>query len=270
MKFAARCMLLAGLVSSTLAQTFSDCNPLDKTGCPDAPALGGNATYNFNTSRADTSVWNETAGKVKYTTHAGEFTINGQGDSVTISTQYFLFFGRVEIVAKPAPGQGIVSSIVLESADLDEVDIEWIGGNNTHWQSNYFGKGNTTSYDRAIWHPIYDPQNVWHNYTVDWTKERIEWWVDDDLIRTLKYEDANGGDNFPQTPMNLKLGIWSGGDPDNNNQGTIEWAGGETNFHDAPFTMYIQQVYTEDYTTGSKSYKYGDKTGSWQSIVVNK
>lgn len=38
---------------------------------------------------------------------------------------------------------------------------------------------------------------------MDWTKEKIDWYVDNELIRTLNYEDANGGDNFPQTPMNI-------------------------------------------------------------------
>lgn len=49
-----------------------------------------------------------------------------------------------------ASGTGIISSIVLESDDLDEVDWEFIGGNSTSVETNYFGKGNTTSYDRAM------------------------------------------------------------------------------------------------------------------------
>lgn len=41
---------------------------------------------------------------------------------------------------KSAAGQGIISSIVIQSDDLDEIDWEWIGSNNTIAQSNYFGK----------------------------------------------------------------------------------------------------------------------------------
>ena len=43
---------------------------------------------------------------------------------------------------RAAPGTGIVSSAILQSDDLDEIDWEWIGGSSTKAQSNYFGKGN--------------------------------------------------------------------------------------------------------------------------------
>jgi hypothetical protein len=39
-----------------------------------------------------------------------------------------------------AKGQGIISSVVLQSQDLDEVDWEWIGGQEGKVQANYFGK----------------------------------------------------------------------------------------------------------------------------------
>jgi Glycosyl hydrolases family 16 len=39
-------------------------------------------------------------------------------------SNHYIFFGRVETWLKSAPGQGIVSSIVLESDDLDEID--WV------------------------------------------------------------------------------------------------------------------------------------------------
>ncbi len=42
---------------------------------------------------------------------------------------------------KAAPGAGIVSSVVLESDDLDEIDWEWVGATAGEAQSNYFGKG---------------------------------------------------------------------------------------------------------------------------------
>lgn len=39
---------------------------------------------------------------------------------------------------KAASGQGIVSSIVLESDDLDEIDWEFLGGDTTQVQSNFY------------------------------------------------------------------------------------------------------------------------------------
>lgn len=50
-------------------------------------------------------------------------------------------FGRVDIQLKAAPGAGIVSSFVLQSDTLDEIDWEWLGADPDEVQSNYFGKG---------------------------------------------------------------------------------------------------------------------------------
>ena len=169
---------------------------------------------------------------------------------------------------KAASGQGIISSIVLESDDLDEVDWELMGGNTTHAETNYFGKGNTTSYDRATYYPVDKPQENFHNYTVDWSQEKIEWLIDGDIVRTLLYADALGGKDFPQTPMNVRLGIWAGGDSSEPN-GTIEWAGGPTDYSKAPFEMVVSSIRVVDASKGA-SYTYGDKTGSYKSIKIER
>lgn len=51
--------------------------------------------------------------------------MNKKGDAPTIDTNFHLFFGKVEVTMKAAPGTGVVSSIVLESDVLDEID--WVG-----------------------------------------------------------------------------------------------------------------------------------------------
>ena len=85
-------------------------------------------------------------------------------------------------------------------------------------------------------------------------------------MRTLKYEDAVYGRNYPQTPCKIKIGIWAGGDPDNS-EGTIEWAGGETDYDDGPFNMYVESVKIINYNPAS-TYKYTDKTGAYSSIKM--
>ncbi|KAI9736297.1 MAG: hypothetical protein M1834_001183 [Cirrosporium novae-zelandiae] len=257
-------LLFLGLISAAAAQTWSSCNPMNETDCPNDTALGMNYTFNFVTTTGE-DVWNTTAGTIDFGSTGAEFTINQKGDSPTIQSEFYIFGGKVEVNMKAAPGQGIISSIVLESDDLDEVDWEFIGGNHTTVETNYFGKGNTTSYDRAIYYDVDEPQSKFHNYTVDWTQEAIKWIIDGTTVRTLKYADANNGNNFPQTPMNIRLGIWAGGDSDNSN-GTIEWAGGLTSYDDS-YTMYVKSCKVWDYSTG-KAYKFGDKTGSWDSIEI--
>jgi beta-glucanase (GH16 family) len=252
------------LLTPVFAQTWTDCNPMNKT-CPNDPAFGTNHNFVFNTSRTVTDSFNITAGSLTYGGNGAEFTINKRGDSPTIQSHFYIFFGSVSVIMQAATGQGVISSIVLESDDLDEVDWEFMGGNSTHAETNYFGKGNTTSFDRAIYYPVSsDVRANFHNYTVDWTAERIEWYIDGNVVRTLPYAAANEGKNYPQTPMTVRMGIWAGGDPDNSN-GTIEWAGGLTDFTKGPYTMYVRSANVNDYSTGAE-YQWTDKSGSWQSI----
>ncbi|KKY15707.1 putative cell wall glucanase [Phaeomoniella chlamydospora] len=265
-----KALLLAilAIAPSALAQTYTDCNPLNET-CPANQALGvSNYTIDFTTSTPSSKVWNTTSGTIDYTEKGAEFTINEKGDSPTIQSEFYIFFGKLEVIMKAANGTGIVSSIVLQSDDLDEVDWEFLGGNHTTVQTNYFGKGDTSSYDRAIYYSVEDPMDGYHNYTVDWTSDRLNWMVDGEILRTLNYSSAENGTRYPQTPMNVRLGIWVGGDSDLNSEGTVEWAGGETDYDDAPFTMYVQSVRVSDSHTNVTSYQYSDHSGSWKSIKL--
>jgi hypothetical protein len=59
-----------------------------------------------------------------YGSDGAVFTINKETDAPTITSKWYLFFGKVDVVLKAAPGVGIVSSFVMESDDLDEID--WV------------------------------------------------------------------------------------------------------------------------------------------------
>ncbi|KAI1500032.1 glycoside hydrolase family 16 protein [Biscogniauxia marginata] len=259
--------LLSSIFSSSVtAQLTSDCNPLERDDCPANPAFGTEWDFIFNETQPD-GVFNTTAGKVEYDPETGAaFTIHKQGESPTLSSNFYFFFGRTEVHLKAAPGTGIVSSIVWSSDILDEVDWEFLGGNKTHASTNYFGKG-IQDFHNAGYHEIAGGvQDNYVNYTCTWTKEKMEWWADNQLVRTLMAEDANNTLNYPQTPMKLSIGIWAGGDP-SMPEGTRAWAGGDTNFDEAPFTMYVKSAHVEDYSSG-KEYVYGDKSGTWESIKV--
>lgn len=257
------------LLPLTTAQTFTSCDPTKRT-CP--PNLGLNqANYNADFTRgpsANTS-WSAAAYTfLDYTAQGAEFTISQPKQAPTIETDFYFFFGRLDVEMRAAPGRGIVSSIVLESDTLDEVDWEFVGGDRSHVQTNYFGKGNTTTYDRVTYVPVEDPMEEFHTYSLDWTPQELKWIIDGEIVRTLRYEEAVGGSNFPQTPMQVKLGNWAGGGP-GQPEGTVLWAGGETDFEQGPFTMVVRRVSVTNYNPAER-YEYGDRTGSWESIrVVN-
>ena len=193
-----------------------------------------------------------------------------------MATHKRIFFGKVEVELQAAPEKGIVTSIVLESKNLDEIDWEFVGGDNAQVQSNYFGKGDTTTYDRVEYHPVDAPLSSTHKYSIEYTKDHIIWEIDGAEVRRLKYAEAKGGSRFPQTPMEVKVGTWVAGGK-NSEEGTREWAGGYTNFAKAPFNAYYKSVTITDYAGGDSPanfdvdrYVWGDKTGSWESIKVIK
>ncbi|KAK3360346.1 concanavalin A-like lectin/glucanase domain-containing protein [Lasiosphaeria hispida] len=269
MLFPARPSWLGLLASASLvaAQTYTSCNPTEAR-CPADTGLEAESyTVDF-TEGSDYMSWSSLGtGPIAFTPSGAEFTISRRGQSPTLYTNWYFFFGRVEVHLRAAWGTGIVSSVVLESDDLDEIDWEWIGGAVDQVQTNYFGKGNMTTWDRGGKSDMSDNQHTTHNYTIDWTAEAITWYVDGAAVRTLAYENALGGRNYPQTPMRVKLGIWAGGDP-GNAPGTIVWAGGETDYSKAPFTMYVERVKVTNNNPAS-SYAYMDFSGTWGSIMVN-
>lgn len=87
----------------------------------------GQKEYTFSTDfTKDSSLdgWETAAGNVTFDDNGAAFTINEKGDAPTIDTKDYFFFGRVDVEMKAAPGTGVVSSIVMESDDLDEID--WV------------------------------------------------------------------------------------------------------------------------------------------------
>lgn len=246
------------------AQSYSLCDPLKSGNCAPNPALGGKTFINFAAGASSRFIATASPDSIEYTNDSAEFIIKKSGDNPTLQSKFYIMFGRVEAVIKAAPGIGIVSSFVLQSDDLDEVDVEWIGGDHSKVQTNYFSKGDTSSWTRGEFHPINNPQATFHNYTIDWSIDRIVWYVDNNIVRILE-NDNWGNKNYPQTPMAVKIGAWAGGDPILNAPGTVQWAGGLTNFKYAPFILAVRRMKIADYSTGSK-YSYRDRSGSWNSI----
>lgn len=268
--YAALAVAASGMVS---AQTFTSCNPLTKT-CPADPAFGDPDTCDF-TKGACSAFTLADGTTLSYDSKGAHFSIETETNAPTITTGKYIFFGRIDVTVQAAPGDGIVTSAVLQSDDLDEIDWEWVGGDNTQAQSNYFSKGNTSTYDRGAYHPVDSPLSSYHTYSVQWTSSEVQWIIDDNVVRTLTADSTDG--QFPQTPMQVKLGTWCAGGKDSA-EGTREWAGGYTDFTQAPFVAYYQKLVITDYagqdSAGDYSsvteYVYGDHSGTWESIEVKK
>lgn len=134
-----RSALAAALAAAplALAQTFTDCNPLEAD-CPNDTGYEGTSfTSDFTSGSGANTSWSAAAGtSIVYSDKGAEFVIAKAGQAPTIQTDFYIFFGKVEVVMQASPGTGIVSSVVLESDDLDEIDWEWLGGDLTQVESN--------------------------------------------------------------------------------------------------------------------------------------
>lgn len=251
----AACALLS---SPVFAQTYTTCDPT-KGSCPPNSALG--KTVNIDFSSASDSFTPE--GNPTYGSDGASFTVAKQGDNPKITSKWYIMFGQVDVELQAAPGTGIVSSFFLQSDCLDEIDWEWLGGDNAQVQSNYFGKGNAETHDRGAFHANPGNHDGFQKYSIIWTSEQIAWQINGQTVRTLMAANAPKG-QYPQTPMAIKIGAWAGGDP-SNAEGTIEWAGGLTDYSKGPYTMKVKSLKVQDFSSGTQ-YVYGDQSGTWQSI----
>ncbi|KAG6016797.1 hypothetical protein E4U43_003085, partial [Claviceps pusilla] len=158
------------------------------------------------------------------------------------------------------------------------IDWEWIGSDETRVQTNYFSKGDTTTYDRGQFHPVSNPMSSPHTYTIEWTRQEITWSIDGRPVRTLLARDAEAkataAGGFPQTPMQVKLGTWVAGRADAA-PGTVQWAGGYADWSRGPFAAYYKSVSITDYAGGdgpdartASRYVWVDGSGRWESIRV--
>ncbi|KAM0286756.1 hypothetical protein ACHAQH_000776 [Verticillium albo-atrum] len=272
-KLFAMALAASSLVS---AQTFTECDPTKKACDPD-PAFGKEVDIDFTKSNGEDYLYTLDGTKVTYDNEKGAvFSIKKETEAPTKASHKFIFFGELECTVQAANMQGIVTSIVLQSKDLDEIDWEWVGGDNANVQTNYFSKGDTSTYDRGGKHAVANPLGQFHKYGIVWNQDKIDWTIDGAVVRTLNAKDADNGKKFPQTPMQIKIGTWPAGNK-NTPKGTVEWAGGYSDYEKAPFVGYYKDCRIVDYaggndassgTANAKEYVYSDRSGTWQSIKI--
>ncbi|OAQ96426.1 hypothetical protein LLEC1_07385 [Akanthomyces lecanii] len=182
-------------VSLVSAQTSTECNPL-KTTCKPDPAFGKKgADCDFTAGACDG--FHAMAGKaVTYDSRGAIAAMGAPGQSPTLRSDNYLFFGRVDVEMQAAAGKGIVTSIVLLSDDLDEVDFETVGFDNKQIQSNYFSKGDDSVFDRGGFHDVDNPLGAGNRPgTLTWVGGVADFSNGDStaIYKSIKVVDYAGG-----------------------------------------------------------------------------
>lgn len=170
-----------------------------------------------------------------------ENTNSKVAEGATVNSTFTVLYGKVTFeLAGPAVA-GIVTAAIMIAEGHDEIDIELVGGDPSHWQTNVFTsdpKDDEPLY--GVFGRIEDYStkasvDEFHEYSIDWNEERIIWGVDGSAVRTLNIEDTreNGVLHYPSHAARIQLGIWDASFP----AGTSEWARGPIDWNQAPPRM---------------------------------
>ncbi|OBZ89857.1 putative glycosidase crf2 [Choanephora cucurbitarum] len=149
------------------------------------------------------------------------------GRGPTLNATNYMLYGRVSARLKTATDGGVITAFILLADGGDEIDFEMIGNDLRSVQTNYFW-GKLIEYNvNGAAHQIEGPEldKDFHQYTIDWTPDKIDWIVDGRVIRTKKRSetcDPSGVCKFPSQPSRVQIGIWDG----SSKPGTAEWSRG--------------------------------------------
>ncbi|KAI0644293.1 concanavalin A-like lectin/glucanase [Trametes meyenii] len=177
----------------------------------------------------------------------GKITTKGSvndkvAEGATINSTFTLLHGKVTYTLRGPAVPGVVTAAILIADERDEIDVELVGGDPQHWQTNIFAPA---PHDDSPLYGVFSglesyakaPKVVseMHSYTIDWNAERIQWSVDGHGIRTIRRDETkkNGDFHYPSHPARLQLGIWDASAP----AGTSEWARGPIQWEHVPGRM---------------------------------
>ncbi|KAF8310079.1 glycoside hydrolase, partial [Clavulina sp. PMI_390] len=179
---------------------------------------------------------------------SGTITRKGRVNSVvasgaTVNSTFLTLYGKFSFEPRAPIIPGVVVAAILTAPGGDETDIELLGGDPTHWQTNIFAPqpGDTKPLYGVFgglepFSPGGDSLETFHTYTIDWNANRIIWVIHHPAILTpLSPAETkeNGRYRYPSHPMRVQLGIWDAISP----EGTSEWAKGPINWSTALLRM---------------------------------
>lgn len=155
----------------------------------------------------------------------------------------FILIGCYSVCMKPSGEVGVSSSFYALNGFWDtkwardptdpklhmhnEIDIEFVGRDTYHMQSNYFARQNwrvdpdmNGGSGVEVAHDLgFDASKKFHAYSFRWASWGIQWYVGHDLVRTVY---RSGDSNMPDPnfgPLRISANVWT---VDKNAEG---WAG---------------------------------------------
>ncbi|CAI6093421.1 unnamed protein product, partial [Clonostachys chloroleuca] len=195
------------------------------------------------------------------------------GHAPSLSTQHYVFFGKISVELLAASGQGVASSIVLKSDSGNEISWDILGTYDNQVQTSYLFHGDTdgkvynqtSPFDSSIF-------TTFHTYLIEWTQYRIAFSIDGRDVLTWYIGDVPP-EKWPQTPMKLHIGTWVP-DKDREENSLARWSGGPPSWERAPFMAYFRKVEINDFAglclevDGPVEYVVDEGIRGWEDVKV--
>lgn len=157
----------------------------------------------------------------------------------------------------------------------DEVDFEFLWHHRSYVPTNLYSGGHLIYDTQARDVPV-DDIAEWHVYTIEWTPERIFWYVDGVIVRKW-FEASSWNDEvrdwiFPSgRPMQVQFGVWDTEKLGHAGLDTIEWAGGPRSgldYHKVP-SVDIEYVDIRCYDDESGLFEINSEIELFEKKNVN-
>jgi beta-glucanase (GH16 family) len=149
---------------------------------------------------------------------------SGPASGIRLSSTRFILYGRITAKIRAIPYPSAITTLITMSQRKDEIDWELVGAHPTIAETNVFYKG-ITEYDIHS-SKVNVPNGIQnsHYYTIDWTSQKISWFLDGGHARTVYRHNSTspltppGERWFPSTPSQIQISVWDAGGSD--------WSGG--------------------------------------------
>mgnify|MGYP004722138663 CR=1 FL=1 len=176
----------------------------------EAVGLGTTTATTFKFNNVDTpSIWkvfSRTGPQASTDLSQAVLTIEDAGKASIITSEFVMWYGRCDWVAKVAAGE-VITSFKL-SAAKSGLGLLISGAKPTQIIGSYNG----THADKDIIETYKDLSQEFHKYSMEWTSEKITWLVDDQIEKVMfKDQLTNPIDiaNWPATPDTVNFVIES-------------------------------------------------------------
>ena len=145
-------------------------------------------------------------------------TIAERGDGTNLLSNFYILYGRIEAIMKAGNAKSISSEISFlasgtrrDGTEADLFTLGWDDGEGDEFETFSTSGGSGNSTDQWETHDVKSPQTEYHNYTIDWTKDKLTFYVDGRVLRVVPSTDSA---EFPNFPVRIAITHSDDGNPD--------------------------------------------------------